>query len=171
LGDVFKLPPDSVKKQVKAFDEQLIRKKTKQSYVLGIVTLISTILFILWIFTVPTAIICGILAIIKGRKAIELMGSDADLKNKYYAKARRGIRLGMSFFYFLITLLFIGFLIGVMFGALYIDIMLTIGYHFDYGVIVAIVAGLIGVTGVVRLYAYVIEKVHDKMIPPKFSGN
>lgn len=160
----FKAVEDSVKKQMLGSEER-VRRLSKKSYVLGIVTLISTILFFFYIFTVPTALICGILAIKRGKEAVRQMGNDSELNSKYRSKARNGIRLGMSFFFFLITLLFLGLLAGVVAGALVLDIYLELVLYFDYGVVVAVVIGLIAAYLVVRTYISTVTKIHNNTIP------
>lgn len=159
------LEGDSVLKQ--KLNEYPTRKLAKNSFTLGIISLICTIGFFLYPITVPAAIICGIIAIRKGRKAIEQMGNDTELNDKYRLKAIKGIKLGLSFFLFLLTLLHIAIIVGIAYlillGFLYFVIVSNI---VAASLIICIVLGLCAIFGVVMLYLFLLKKV-IKLIPPK----
>ncbi|MHB8260947.1 MAG: hypothetical protein ACYDCN_06990 [Bacteroidia bacterium] len=161
------LEGDSVVKQQSNEKEKLIRKLSKKSFALGIITLICTILFFLYIITIPTAIICGIIAIRKGRKAIAQMGNDVELNKQYRLKAIKGVKLGMSIFVFLITLVHIAMIVGIAYLAIggFVFFGLVLGVP-EVGEILFIVLGLLAIYGVVRLYLFILEKLF-KIIPKK----
>ncbi len=158
------LERDSVLKQKS--NEYLTNKLAKKSFALGLISLICTIGFILYV-TVPAAIIFGIIAIRKGRKAIELMGNDAELNKQYRSKAITGIKLGMSFFIFLLTLVHIALIVGIAYLALYGFLYFALNHGaVATPLIIAIVLGLCIVFGVVMLYLFLLKKI-IKLIPHK----
>ena len=143
-------------------NEYFTRKLAKSSYTLGIITLLSTILVFFYIFTVPTAIICGIIAIRRGKKAIKLMGNDIELNKKYRKKAVIGIKLGMSFFYFLITAFHIGLLGGfvVLVSYLVLGIALNTG-AVEGPIIIAAVLCILAAILIVKLYLLILKKLKN----------
>lgn len=137
---------DSIVKKNEIDREVKVRRLTKKSYVLGITTLVATILFILWIITVPTAIICSILAAKRAREAIALMDKDPDLNSKYRKKAILGLKLSRSIYVLLLVLVLVATVIGLFFLSMYLVLFIVYTPIFAGAEWLVLVAYAIGVT-------------------------
>ena len=95
------------------------------------------------------------------------MGNDAELNKQYRSKAITGIKLGMSFFLFLLTLIHIGLLVGIFLLELYGILYFVLNFSaFAAPIIICVILGLCAVFGVVMLYRFLLKRI-IKLIPPK----
>ncbi|HXC06200.1 MAG TPA: hypothetical protein VNZ86_15690 [Bacteroidia bacterium] len=105
--------------------EYLVKKKTNLSFTTGILTWVSTVLYMILLFFSPIqllltlALVFAVIALLSGKRALRLLEGNRQLEALYHHKARMGKLLGSVFLWLLLILAVLGIiLVLILYAAL-----------------------------------------------------